>query len=443
MNAAEVLAEPAHCIVANPPYIVEPDTAKRELHRARYTSAHAKYGLGVVFTERMFQLCAPGGFIGQITSNAFMKREYGRALVEEVLPRYDLFAVVDTAGAFIPGHGTPTCLLFARKSPPREAGVIGVLGKRGEPATPADPAQGVVWNSIRCGLGFGPETTPYCTHGETIARQLAPVLPRAAEELGGGRNPERWLVSVLCVLAAADRYSDHRGTKRCASLREATELVREHTPDWASGPLNHELTPSQALEAQLSKILDKMPGAILSNPDTDWLGDAYQHLNAWAVRGLALVQTPRFVRTLILDVTLTAALLEFGLDGIRVLDPACGPGHFLVDAFWRIYQLHADPPDGPPEVTTIRAAELALAAVRGVDLNAEVVDLARFRLWLAYHDAAFTRSCQAPTAPLVAAGDSLLEGPAARKIKPTKEGKKPQKQPHEPQGNLFSLGGSK
>ena len=41
-------------------------------------------------------------------------------LVEEVLPSLDLTDVIDTSGAFIPGHGTPTVILAGRNQPPTQ-----------------------------------------------------------------------------------------------------------------------------------------------------------------------------------------------------------------------------------------------------------------------------------------------------------------------------------
>ena len=58
------------------------------------------------------------GFVGMITANSFMKREFGRKLIEEFIPRWDLHHVVDTSGAYIPGHGTPTVILFGRHRQP-------------------------------------------------------------------------------------------------------------------------------------------------------------------------------------------------------------------------------------------------------------------------------------------------------------------------------------
>ena len=64
------------------------------------------------------------------------------------MDRMDLTHVIDTSGAYIPGHGTPTVILLGRDRPPVGQTVRAVLGIRGEPSTPTDPAQGQVWRSI-------------------------------------------------------------------------------------------------------------------------------------------------------------------------------------------------------------------------------------------------------------------------------------------------------
>src|SRR5690606_244490 len=88
------------------------------------------------------------GYVGMITANSFMKREFGTKLVREFLPRWDLTHVIDTSGAYIPGHGTPTVILLARNRPPVGPTVRAALGIRGEPSPPADPATGLVWSAI-------------------------------------------------------------------------------------------------------------------------------------------------------------------------------------------------------------------------------------------------------------------------------------------------------
>src|SRR5262249_44153195 len=49
---------------------------------------------------------------------------------------------------YIPGHGTPTVILFGRNRLPIGSEVRAVLGIRGEPSTPDNPSQGKVWRSI-------------------------------------------------------------------------------------------------------------------------------------------------------------------------------------------------------------------------------------------------------------------------------------------------------
>ena len=72
--------------------------------------------------------------------------------------------------------------------------------------------------------------------------------------------------------------------------------------------------------------------------DTRFLGDLYQDLSDDAKKRFALLQTPEFVEEFILDRTLTPALDEFGLPGTRLIDPACGSGHFLLGALARLLQ---------------------------------------------------------------------------------------------------------
>jgi type I restriction-modification system DNA methylase subunit len=76
--------------------------------------------------------------------------------------------------------------------------------------------------------------------------------------------------------------------------------------------------------------------------DTRFLGDLYQDLSAAARKKYALLQTPDFVEEFILDHTLTPALDEFGLEAVRLIDPTCGSGHFLLGAFQRLFRLWSE-----------------------------------------------------------------------------------------------------
>lgn len=151
-----ILGRQYHAVVGNPPYIVVRDAALNAAYRGRYDSCHRQYSLGVPFTERFFELALsgdgtalhPGGYVGEITANSFMKREFGSRLIEQVLPQVDLTHVIDTAGSHIPGHGTPTVILFGRHQRPVASVVRTVMGIKGEPSTPKNPARGLVWTAI-------------------------------------------------------------------------------------------------------------------------------------------------------------------------------------------------------------------------------------------------------------------------------------------------------
>lgn len=138
-------------VVGNPPYIVVGDKALNARYREIYHYCKGKYALTVPFMEKFFDLAKVGdraGWVGQITSNSFMKREFGVPLIEEFLAAKDLRLVADTSGAYIPGHGTPTVILIGRNHRVVHDSVSAVLGIQGEPGAPDDPAKGKVWTSI-------------------------------------------------------------------------------------------------------------------------------------------------------------------------------------------------------------------------------------------------------------------------------------------------------
>ena len=150
----EVLSQEYHAVVANPPYITPKDPAANRAYRERYTTCHGKYSLAVPFMELLFGLARRGsngtaGFVGQITANSFMKREFGKKVIANFLgSRIDLTHVIDTGAVYVPGHGTPTVILIGRNRPPVSDYVRAVLGIRGETSSTIDPEGGKVWRSI-------------------------------------------------------------------------------------------------------------------------------------------------------------------------------------------------------------------------------------------------------------------------------------------------------
>ena len=95
-----------HTVVGNPPYINVKDKALNEAYRLRYGSCYGKFALTAPFLERFFNLSLipdevknpSAGFVGLILGNGFMRQQFGRKLVEEYIPRWELTHVIDTAG---------------------------------------------------------------------------------------------------------------------------------------------------------------------------------------------------------------------------------------------------------------------------------------------------------------------------------------------------------
>lgn len=151
-------------VVGNPPYITVSDKALNEAYRRAYSTCHRQYALSVPFMELFFRLAVrgdsgrPAGFVGQITSNSFMKREFGSRLVETLLAGadssnpVDLVSVIDSEGAWIPGHntdGTPTVIILGRRRQPHGATIRAVLSHSlRETRGVGDEGQGPYWQSI-------------------------------------------------------------------------------------------------------------------------------------------------------------------------------------------------------------------------------------------------------------------------------------------------------
>ena len=127
-----------HVVVANPPYITVKDQGReREHYRKRTRVALAS------------TLCRSRSLSGSSSWPSSRRRLHWpdhRELIHEarvrqeadrgVLPAVDLTHVIDTSGAYIPGHGTPTVILIGRRRFARlEFNDPCVLGIRGEPRT--------------------------------------------------------------------------------------------------------------------------------------------------------------------------------------------------------------------------------------------------------------------------------------------------------------------
>ncbi|MEU5909665.1 BREX-2 system adenine-specific DNA-methyltransferase PglX [Micromonospora sp. NPDC047527] len=146
-----------HVVVGNPPYITVKDKGLNEAYREMYDACSGKYALSVPFAQRFFELAKTGdsdgksaGYVGQITANSFMKREFGKRMIGDLFGvRVNLTHVIDTSGVHVPGHGTPTVIVVGRNTNLNRGSTIRtVMGIRGEPSVPERPELGLVWGAI-------------------------------------------------------------------------------------------------------------------------------------------------------------------------------------------------------------------------------------------------------------------------------------------------------
>ncbi len=246
-------------VVGNPPYIVVRDAAVNAAYRNRFMTCHRQYSLGVPFTERFWQLARVdadpdrAGFIGLITADTFMKREFGKKLIETWFPSRDLTHLIDTRFAEIPGHNQ-TVILFGRNRAPKSTSVRAVLGIRGEAARPGVPYEGLVWSEIVALIDQPGEESTYISivdlerdrlrsHPWSIggggASELKELLDRGRLRLGD-------FVSDLGRTAHTGEDDAYLMPRHCARrLRaRAVQLVNgEDVRDWTVAAANWTLFP--------------------------------------------------------------------------------------------------------------------------------------------------------------------------------------------------------
>lgn len=161
-------------------------------------------------------------------------------------------------------------------------------------------------------------------------------------------------------------------------------------------------------------------GGMRADLDTEFLGDLYQASCEDARKGRALVQTPDFVRSFILDRTLGEVLAGRGPMAAKTIDPTCGCGFFLTDAFRRTFAAWMALPDedlrrillltggyDPRDAKEAVVAQIALDQVVGVDLDPVCVAISRLRLLMEAWAASDVRM---PYRIQVYEGDALLHG---------------------------------
>nr|WP_281362209.1 BREX-2 system adenine-specific DNA-methyltransferase PglX [Cellulomonas humilata] len=277
-----------HAVVGNPPYITPKDKALADRYRLAYPTCHRQYALSVPFMELFFRLAAredpirSAGYVGQITANSFMKREFGRKLIEEFLSGrdfsnpVDLELVADTSGAYIPGHGTPTVILVGRRRRPVSGSIKTVMGIRGEPGQPTEPARGLVWSELVANVQSdhfeGKFVTVAATPRDQFARHpwslsgggagaLKEAIDRRPDQLGARVDRIGFFGDSHADEAFfADRLPAQLGIQK--EVRRATrgELVRDYSAEFSESAIFpydefHELLSAELLSDAVNRLL--------------------------------------------------------------------------------------------------------------------------------------------------------------------------------------------
>ena len=248
--------------------------------------------------------------------------------------------------------------------------------------------------------------------GERLA--IAAERQQAFFEQNPAQTDRDWIVAGFDALSAASPVA-------------AGLFDRAHNPMWRITP-SHDAAKALLAFWRIRGEGENSP-VVHDFEDPDWntrfLGDLYQDLSEYAKKTYALLQTPEFVEEFILNLTLSPAIDEFGLNPdpprarpdlprvLRVIDPACGSGHFLLGAFARLLSKWEKQ---APATDRWELIERVLSGLHGVDKNPFAVSIARFRLLIAAMKTGdVKRLADTPDFPLnIAVGDSLLHGRGAQ-----------------------------
>jgi hypothetical protein len=144
-------------VVGNPPYNRASDPARNQKYRELYSACSGRYALTVPFAQRFFQLASRGdkdgdgaGYVGQITANSFMKREFGKKLIESFFDHVgELTEIINASKVRIPTFGYPTVILVGRNSRPRKPRNLRlVMATAGDDQTDKGTYPCLAWKAI-------------------------------------------------------------------------------------------------------------------------------------------------------------------------------------------------------------------------------------------------------------------------------------------------------
>jgi hypothetical protein len=242
-----------HAVVGNPPYITAKDPVLREIYRQRFKSCSGTYQLGVPFTERFFDLLIRGfqsGYAGIITSKSFMNRSFGRKLIEEFIPKWDITHVIDVCGVELEGHDTPTTIMFGRNQLPLSTLVRIVRSVRRDPSNISEEGS-PSWNAIVSQIDINGSNSDYISVSDTDRS----VLCRHPWSMGGGGAAE--------LKAKLDSLFAKLSTSQNARIGGAARIAHEEVFIFSK---------SRAHQSKIPE--DNFRGYLIGEAVRDWLQSA-------------------------------------------------------------------------------------------------------------------------------------------------------------------------
>jgi hypothetical protein len=132
-NALLEFPEGSECVfdivVGNPPYVRHEKIKELKpfLQRAGYRVFTSTADLYVYFYERGYQLLKERGILSYITSNKWLRAEYGRRLREFLGSEVSILEIIDFSGCKVFEVAVDTCILTFRKEKPPKGHVLKVL----------------------------------------------------------------------------------------------------------------------------------------------------------------------------------------------------------------------------------------------------------------------------------------------------------------------------
>ncbi|WP_048076516.1 Eco57I restriction-modification methylase domain-containing protein, partial [Halorubrum sp. AJ67] len=235
-----------------------------------------------------------------------------------------------------------------------------------------------------------PNEAAYDVEDGILKRIISELIEGTAE--GGGPQATNETLDPSVIGTAFEKVINHLGAKPDVGLQKE-ELGAIYTPPDVTERIT-ERTVEPAIEAAVvDALLDRFDDAderavVRSRLDRLNLGGILDH---FAVRErLVLRRDEGSVEVAVPfdEPNVIAAALERVTD-LRVVDPACGSGHFLTAAVDRLHRAQiklltglndGDEPSAGRRYEAKR--ELALTGVFGVDVHEAATEIARLRVWL-------------------------------------------------------------